>query len=563
MSPKHLVAALSLAFGLGLPVLAHAQPDRPVAVESPDELLGRAVFQVLLGEIALQRGAVGLAADAWADLAERSLDPQALARATEIAGFAGQTDRALTLVQRWLAVEPGASRALQAQVALLIQMRRLDELAPQLTALLARDPDNLASNLLHLNRMLARVGDKAAVLQLVQQVTQPYEQQPEARFAVTQAAMAAGDNALALQSAEQALQLRPDWEIAAITRAQLLSRQDAGAGIRALERFVQSSKDSRDARLALARLLVSEKRYGDARKQYEYLVKAHPQDPNILYPIAILALQNGDQETGRQHLEKLLDTPFPDKSSIHYFLGQIAEEAKDMPRALLHFRQVTAGERFVPARARSAQILLSQGKSDEALQLLSDTRGATPAERAQLSLAEAQLLRDAGRPADAFAVLDKTLASQPDNPELLYDAALSAERIGLFDRMESLLRHLLTLQPENAHALNALGYSFADRNIRLPEAEQLIAQAVALAPEDPYIMDSLGWVQFRLGRLEEALKTLERAHQIKADPEIAAHLGEVLWHLSRQDEARRIWQEARERHPDNAALSETVKKFLP
>jgi len=553
MSPKQLVVALTLA--LGLPAWAAEKPA--------EDLLGRTVFQVLLGELALRQGAVDLSIEAWADLAERTRDPKVLARAVEIAGFAGDNERALRLVRLWLSVEPDSAVARQSQVALLVQSRQLDQLGPHLGALLATDKENLPNNLLQLNRMLARMTDKVAVLQMLDEMLKPYHDIPEAHFALAQAALAAGDEARALSEANAALKLRPTWETAAIAQAKLLGRQDATRGIDTLAKFVDRNPDARDARLALGQMLVAEKRLVEARKQYERLVKDYPDEPSVLYPAAILALQAGDQETGRRQLEHLLETPFPDKSSIHYFLGQIAQEAGQTDQALSHFRQVTAGERYIAARARVAVILLSQNKGAEALALLRDTRGATPAERTQLALAEAQLQREAGNEAGAYAAIEKALASSPDDPELLYDAALTAERLGRHEPMEAHLQRLLQRHPDHAHALNALGYSFADRNIRLDEAATLLTRAVALAPDDAFIMDSLGWLQYRQGKLAEALQTLENAYRIKADPEIAAHLGEVLWHLDRRDDARRIWQEASQRNPENKALTTVIKKFLP
>ncbi|MGB7502907.1 MAG: tetratricopeptide repeat protein, partial [Azonexus sp.] len=231
--------------------------------------------------------------------------------------------------------------------------------------------------------------------------------------------------------------------------------------------------------------------------------------------------------------------------------------------ALEHFGQVTAGDQYIAARGRAAQILLQQGKPDEARELLRATRGSTPGEKTQLILAEAQLLREAGRDGEGYALLEAALAKQPDNPELLYETALTAERQGKPQVLEKHLGHLLKLKPDHAHALNAFGYSLTERNIRLAEAHKLITQALALAPQDPFIMDSMGWVLFRQGKLPEALKTLETAYGIKADPEIAAHLGEVLWTMGRKDDASRLMNEAAKKNPDSEVLAAALKKFQP
>ena len=571
MQPKFLVAALTLALGLthgGLGLAAGDPParsasKRPAAQASSEDILARTVFQALVGEFALQRGDAKLGSDAWADLAVRTRDPKVIARATEIAGFAHQYDRALELSKLWLEVEPDSTQAKQTQSSLLVMANRLDDLAPQLAALLEQDKPNAGGNLLHLNRMLSKVSDKKAVQSLIDKVAAPYDSLPEAHFAMAQAAANAGDNLRALTETEKSLQLRPNWETAAIARAQLQARQSAKTAIDSLEDFVGHNPNANDARLTLARLLISEKRYDEARRHFDRLIKDNPDNPEVIYPVAMLALQQGDTTTGRAQLENLLKTDFPDKNTIHFFLGQLDQEQKEPEAALAHYRQVTAGEQYVPARSRAAQILMQQGKVDEARDLLRDTRGNTPAERTQLVLAESQMLREAGRHNEAYIVLDHALAAQPNDTELLYEAALTAERIGKTDILEMHLKHLLALKPDHAHALNAYGYSLAERNVRLPEAQELIAKALALLPEDPFIMDSMGWVLYRRGKLPEALQTLEKAYRIKADPEIAAHLGEVLWTLERKDEARHLLLDAYKAHPDNEVLAGTVKKLLP
>ncbi|HEX6733446.1 MAG TPA: tetratricopeptide repeat protein [Azonexus sp.] len=571
MHAKFPVTALALALGLalagpslGAPPSAGAAARRAAVVEPQEEnLLARVVFQSLLGEFALQRGDTRVGVEAWSDLARRTRDPKVLARAVEVAGFARQYERALELSRLWLEVEPESTRARQAHSSLLVLSNRLDELAPQLALLLERDPTNIANNLLHLNRMLGRHEDKKAVQRLIDQLAAPYDSLPEAHFAMAQAAANASDEVRARTELEKALLLRPDWEAAALARAQLQARHSGASAIDGLNDFVERNPAAGEARLTLARLLIGERRYDEARRHFDRLLKDNPENPEIIYPIAMLALQQGDTQTGRQQLEKLLKTDFADKSTVHFFLGQLDQEQKKPDAALAHYQQVTAGNQYIAARARSAQILLQQGKPEEARQLLHNTRGGSAEERTQLTLAEAQLLRDAGRHAEAYEVLAEALASQPDNPEMLYDAALTAERSGRPDLLETHLKHLLSLRPDHAHALNALGYSWADRNLRLAEAHELISRAVTLQPDDPFIADSLGWVQFRLGRFEEARATLERAYRTKADPEIAAHLGEVLWHLGRRDEARQLLTEAARQHPDSEILAGAIKKLLP
>lgn len=540
-----------------------AQPA-PVPTESDDsDLLPRTVFDVLVGEFALQRGDLATALGAWLDLARRSRDPQALARANELASHARQAPLMLELAREWTRVQPESAQAQQALTTALILNNRTDELATQLAALLDRDKANLAGNLLRLPRLFARHPDKALVQQLIDRLAQPYVGIAEAHAAMATAALNANDVTRARREAEQAVQLRPDWEFGAILLAQMLSREGNALAISHLETFVRDYPEAGDARLTLARLLISEKRFAAARTQLKRLIEERPNDTEILYPAAMLALQEGDQEAGKAMLERLLGSRFPDKSTVHFFLGQIAEDQKHPDQALRHYRQVVAGDQFMAARFRIAQLQLQQGSLDDALKTLRETSAKTAAEQVRLAMAEAALLREVKRHDTALQVLENALRTHPDNTELLYEASMSAEKLGKLDLMENYLNKVLKQNPEHAHALNALGYSLADRNIRLDEAARLIEKASALAPKDPFIMDSLGWVQFRQGKLTEALSTLEEAFRLRPDPEIAAHIGEVLWQLNRRDDARKIWGEAASKHPDNETLQAVIRRLTP
>jgi tetratricopeptide (TPR) repeat protein len=566
-SLKIIVAALTLAYA-GQTLAAGEAPSkvpgaRSMAQTGSEDLLGRTVYQSLIGEFALRHGDLDLASSAWADLALRTRDPQVFARAIEVLGLAKKYDTAIELADLWLKTEPNSAKAKQAQSSLMLMTNRLDELAPQISHLLTQDPAALPLNLLQLNRLLARHADKKAVQKLVDRVVAPYLDMPEAHFTLSQAANNAGDEMRALSEAEKALQLRPDWEAAALIRAQLQARHKAETAIDGLSDFVRRYPKANDARLMLARLLISQKRFDESHRQFDLLAKEAPDNPEVIYPLAMLALQQGDAAGGRAQLEHLLNTDFPDKNTLHFFIGQIDEETQQLDTALAQYLMVAGGEQFIAARTRAALILQKQGKFDVARETISSTQGANAAERTQLLLAESQLLREVGRNDEAYALLEKNLRKQPENIELLYEAALLAERQGKPEMLEKHLKRLLEIKPEHAHALNALAYSWAERNIRLPEAEKLVARALLAAPEDAFIMDSQGWVFYRQGRLTEALQTLERAYSLKNDGEIAAHIGEVLWALERKDEARRVLREAAKRHPENEALAAVIKKLLP
>lgn len=543
------------------------EAKRPVASnpKSASEQLidqsGQQVFQVLVAEMALQLGDTNLATKAYSDLSLRTRDPRVLERTVEIAGYARRFDIALEAAKLWLDVEPDSVRAQQMLTSMLIMSNRMDELAPTLIRMLEMDRAALGANLLGLNRMFARNEDRVAVFNLIEKVCRPFFGVPEAHYAVAIAASSAAMHERAQAEVNRALELRPEWEMAALLQAQIAARTSAAQAIAYLQAFVDRNPMARDAHLQLARALVGEKRYDEARQHFNQLLKGFPDNPDVVYPVALLALQQNDLAVAETQFNHLLTLDIPDKSIAYYYLAQIAEEKGKLDEALGLYAKVESGDQMVQARMRSAQILAGQGKLDDARKLLSEASTGSEGQSIQFAIAEAALLRKAKQPQAAFDLLDARLETQPDNAELLYETALLAERLDQLEIMERRLRRLIELQPEHGQAYNALGYSFADRGIRLPEARELIDKALALMPNDTFILDSLGWVQYRQGDLAGALATLERAYGMRDDPEIGAHLGEVLWAIGRKDDAQKLLRAAQKKHPDNEPLADAVKKF--
>lgn len=532
----------------------------------PDvELSPKILFQLLLAEVAGQRGRMADAAELYLSLARETRDPRIARRAAELGLHARRFDVALESAQLWMVLEPDSPRARQTLIGLLAVQGRSNELKQQVAAMLAAEPQHVQQNLLHLNRLFARGGDRQMVRALIDEVTEPYLGYAEAHYARAIAAFEAQDLPAARRAIERTIELKPDWESAALFHAQLI--EDRAQAVALLAGYLATHPDWRDVRLARARALVALKRYEEARQEFGILLSQGASDPakngDVIFAVAVLSLQLNDTAAAETQLRKLVEIGHVEVDKARFYLGQIAEEAKRWPEALAWFETVGPGEHYLSARLHSANILAKQGKIEEARRLLAASNATNPRERVQLLIGEAQLLRDAGRLADAHAVLVAGLAQQPDQPELLYETALLAERLGRTEELETRLRRLISLQPDHAHAYNALGYSLADRNQRLPEARELIDRALVLAPNDPFILDSKGWVLFRQGETQAALDVLKQAFSIRPDPEIAAHMGEVLWALGRQAEARELWEKARREHPSSDTLAETIKRFLP
>jgi Flp pilus assembly protein TadD len=558
---KRAIRLIVAAAGLSIAGCAAIAQTKDIPQAAEGDLNEPMLYEFLLGEIALQRGDLPLAAQTFLDLARRTSDPRVARRAVEIANQARMPELALDAARTWQELDPASPQALQVLAALLVANKRAEEALPHLEKLLATEGVSPENGFMQLNRLLAASPDKAANLRVVRTLASKYPKLPQAHFAVAQAAAAAGDDDAAIAAVHRASALRPDWELAALLEAQILQRRSPAAAAKVLGDFVAKNPNSREARLNYARLLILDKRLPEARKQFEAVLAASPGNTEVIYAVGLLAFQLKDYEVAEQNMKRLLSLNYRDADGVRYVLGQIAEEQKRWPQAIKWYETIGEGEHQLAAQMRIANAMAKQGKLDEARGYLKRVAADNPGEEAQIVVAEAQLLREANRNQDAFKLLADALKKDPDQPELLYDYALTAEKLDRFDVLESNLRKLIEVRPDHAHAYNALGYSFAERNTRLPEARKLIERALELAPDDYFIMDSLGWVLYREGDLKGAAEQLRRAYVGRPDAEIGAHLGEVLWVMGQRDEANRIWQESLKASPDNDTLQKTIKRL--
>ncbi len=529
------------------------------AIELSPELL----YKIMMAEIALQRGLPQNAAQALLEVARETRDPRVAQRATEIAWNARMLKEALEAASLWQKADPDSAQARQVVAALLVNQENLTEARVPLEQWLAADKANAARNFAQVAQLLARNNDKKAVFDLLKGLARPYNDIAEVRLSVAQAAWSANDVDGALAESRAALKIKPDLELAALFHAQALSRRSNGASITFLEDFLKRYPKANDVRLTYARLLANEKRTADARKQFEILVEAAPKNPEIAMAVALLAMQTNDYDAAEKHFQGALAAGHKTPDAIWLFLGQINEERKNYDEALKWYAGITSGERYMSAQARYAGVLQKQGKLDEARKHLQSIKPGDDAQRIQLVQAEANMLREAQAYSDAYDLLGKSLEGAPESIDLLYDQAMIAEKLDKVDIMERNLRKVIELQPEHAHAYNALGYTFADRNQRLPEARKLIEKALELSPQDGYIMDSLGWVLFRMGQMSEAVTQLRRAFDLRPEAEVGAHLGEVLWANGQRDEAQKIWSKFLKDNPLNDTLQGTLKRLSP
>ncbi len=528
----------------------------------PDvELTSKLLYQFLLGEVALQRGYSDISAQTYLDLARSTRDPRLARRAAQIAFETRQADKAVEAFKLWLELEPDSQPAQQMLISLLLGTGKLEEARPWLVQFLKSNPDNASTIFRQLSPLLVRSADKAAALKLARDLAQPYPNLADAHLLVARVAAASGKQDEALAETGKARKLRPDWDEALLVQVQLLQPSDPQRALAEMRDFLKANPNAGEVRLLYARTLLERKQYSEARVEFQKLLDAHPENADLAFAVALLSLQLGDLDAAEKQLQQALARGKKDRDTIFYYLGQLDEAKKNTPAAIQHYDKVRGGEYSFPARVREAYLLSTIGKLDEARDLLHHIPAQNTQQQMQLLVMEATLLREAKQYETAYRVLQQGLDKYPDQPDLLYEAALLADKLQKQDTMEKLLRKLIGLQPDNANAYNALGYSFLERNVRIEEGMQLVEKAYQLAPNDAAILDSMGWGYYRQGKLDKSLDFLRRAYAANPDPEIAAHLGEALWAHGDKNEAKKVWAGALKQNPQSEPLQEVMKKY--
>jgi tetratricopeptide (TPR) repeat protein len=542
------------------------QADIPEEELPQVELSEEILFKILSSEIAFQRGQWQAAYVTLMGAAQQTRDPRLAKRAAEIAVAARSPNEALASVRLWIELAPRSEEALQNYLGLVMLTDNLTEIEPILVQRLQiATPQVRGPLILQMQRFLSRSKDKTAAFALLERITAPYDSTLEAHLALAQGAFAQGDQARARQEADAATKIKPDSELAVLTLAQIM--QDPPQAMAVVEQYLSKYPNSREVRIAYARSLVEQKQYDAARAQFDLLLKDEPEDLTTLFALGLLNAQTNHLEQAERYLGKYVSllAQHPDEerdpTQALLVLSQLAEERNDTAAALKWLDQIEAGEAYLGAQIRRAQLTAKTGDVSGARALLAHTEANGEPDQSRLILAEAQILRDANQQQAAFDVLEAGLKRFPNNVDILYDHAMAADKLSHWRVMELSLRKIMQVAPANQHAYNALGYSLADRNLRLPEAYELISKASSLAPEDAFISDSLGWVQFRMGNLAEAEATLTRAYALRQDTEIAMHLGEVLWAQGKHEQARTLWRTALQKEPGNEALKSTLARL--
>lgn len=539
-------------------VTAKPQPSYPAV-----PLTGEIMYELMLAEIAGQRGRLDVSVSSLGRVASGTRDPRLAERATLVALYAKDYAHALASATLWSEVQPDSIDANEAVAEALLGLERTEEAKAQFAKVVTLAQPGVGPAYSKIATALGRHPNRNLALDIMQSLvgTQPLRR--ESHFALAHLAVRAGNLDLALNAINQALMLSPGWEEGAIFKARVLvSRKDSHAALGFFEDYLKVFPEATSLRLNYARFLIDMKQWDRAREQFKRVTAEAPQDADALYAVALLALQANQFDEARNYLRQHLALN-PENDQARLYLGQIAEQRRDYDEAARWYGDVQGEQHQFEANARLAILVSKRGDIESARAHLHNLQPQTPQQRVQLALSEDQILRDARRYDESLKVLSAALDQLPDDGDLLYARALVAEKLDLIELHEADLRKILAKDPNNAHALNALGYTLADRTTRYQEALELIERALKLKPDDPFIMDSMGWVQYRLGNTIEAVRLLKNASAIRADAEISAHLGEVLWVSGDQDAAESVWREALKDTPNNEALLSVIKKFKP
>ncbi|MDP3087030.1 MAG: tetratricopeptide repeat protein [Methylotenera sp.] len=573
-SYTQLLAAGLIACTLGLngcavnstanPTVNSSSQDNTVTpVES--QLTAEFLYRYLVAEVAGQRGDLGTSGTIFYELAKTTRDSSLAERAAKVAAYGNIPGLAIPAVKLWADIDPTSSEAQQAMTEMLIATGKLSDAKPFLAKIFAKE-ETRAGGFLYINSLLSRNPDKAGIFTLVEALAKPYPDLAEAQFAIAQSAWAAKKDDIALQALNEAEMLKPGWPIAALLKGQVLFVKSPQEAIDFYQSFLDTHEDSNEVRLNMAKLLVSQKQYEAAKKQLPIILINASNSPEkngaeITAVVGLLSFQSADYVAADKYFQESLKMGFKDVDQIYIYLAQVAEKQKNDDIAFAWYNKVQPGEHYIEAQVNLANIIARSESVDKAIEKLDAIENLNTVQQIIVIQTEAALLAKAGRDQDAFDLLDKAVKNLPNTPELIYDYALAAERVLKFDIMEAELRKTIAAKPDFAAAYNALGYSFADRNIRLDEALKLIEKALSISPNDHYMLDSLGWAHYRKGNLDQAIMYLQQAYNVSQDPEIAAHLGEVLWQKGKYDEAKKIWNDALRNNPTNKVLLATVNKF--
>ncbi len=538
--------------------ITRVEPVRP-RIDLTEELL----YQLLLAEIAGHRGLLDISIENYLSLARSTRDHRLVERAARIAVYARDDAAALAAARIWVELDPRNPDPHQVLAVMKLRAGDLDQAVTHLQDIFAYSEGASDEKLWMIANLLGSEKDKGAVLEVMDKLVASRDNSPGALYAFAHVAARLEDLERARELLEDTLEQAPDNDNAALSYISILQRLNRQQeAVSWLEQVLATrAQNDFNLRMAYARLLMEVRQYDKALGQFELLIAREPENTDVLYALGLLYLQSNRLEESETLFRKLSGQEHL-TDSANYYLGRIAEEKRNYDEAGAWYQGVHKGEHYFDAQVRLAMLLARGGRVDSARDHLRSIRPQSAQQGLILIQAEGDMLIQVEEYEAAIAVYTEALGDRYD-ADLLYARAMAAEKIGRMDVLEADLRTILQREPEHAQALNALGYTLADTTDRYDEAYDLIKKALELRPTDFYILDSMGWVLYRLGRLDEAIEYLRKALSIRQDPEIAAHLGEVLWVRGEREQAKEVWEAALQQTPEDARLLDVIERFNP
>ncbi|MCG8382110.1 MAG: tetratricopeptide repeat protein [Gammaproteobacteria bacterium] len=564
----HLIAVFSLlVVGCSTPSGGMQAPhtEGQVSALKPTKREDSLVYNLLLGELAGRRGNIDIALESYEKASMLSQDPEVAERALQIALYSQRWKSVESTAKRWIRLSPKESAPHRVLLTAYIRQGNIEPAVEEAEKVIALSRTSEKRTYDGLLAVFKRVNKPDVTGAIAGKLVQADTQVASRHFLQARLAVHHGDIPLAEQAVRHTLALDPEHISALLLEAQLLIQQKrAGEGFKALEEALSRYPDNLGLRLGYARLLVADQQYDEAIGQIERLYGENSANGNLVFGLGLLAMESQALEKAEKYLNQAVSLDVR-TSEAHLYLARIADNQKKYDKATAHYARVRHEEGQFEAQLRIAELMAAQGEIEPALTHLSllRSRYSGVTNQVDFDLSEAEILRQAGRIEEALALLTRSLESRPENTQLRYMRALISDSAGMSEQFESDIHIVLEKEPKNAHALNALGYYWADKGIRLNEAKAYIEQAIALLPNDPAIIDSVGWIHYRLGNLEEALVHLRKAYTLLPEAEVAAHLGEVLWVMGKKAEARDVWAEALERSPKDKILRKVLERFKP
>lgn len=538
--------------------ITRVEPVRP-KIPLTEDLL----FKLLMAEFAGHKGMLDISVENYLDLALSTRDHRIVERAARVAVYARDDVSALAAARLWVELDPRNPDPHQVLAVMKLRAGNLDQAASHLQDIFVYSDGEVDEKLWMIANLLGSEKDREAVLDVMEKLVASQDNSPSALYAFAHVAAKLEDLERSRELLEDALALAPGNDNVALSYISILQRlgheQEALAWLE--QGLAQRAENDFNLRMAYARLLMEARQFDRALDQFELLVVQEPENTDVLYGLGLLYLQSNRLDDSEALFKKLAEQEYL-RDTANYYLGRIAEEKRLYDEAGAWYQGVNKGENYFDAQVRLAMLLARNGEVDEARNHLGSIRTQSREQALVIVQAEGELLIQAGRYEEAIAVYTEMLEHQYD-ADLLYARAMAAEKIGRLELLESDLRTILEHEPDHAQALNALGYTLADATDRHAEAYELIKKALELRPTNFYILDSMGWVLYRLGRLDEAIEYLRKALNIRQDPEIAAHLGEVLWVRGEREQAKEVWESALKQTPEDTRLLDVIERFKP